>query len=309
MGDCISPAQVSDIATKDSSRIVGTIAKCLAANSPYIGVLGGGTFASGVSDEVRSVVQMPAAPGDSLAEPEFTNDSEICGSVGTQDLTDVQEFTYRLQSKRGFGPRVCVKKGYAAFKDSYLRSEDALAKLITQYINADIRAVTQKLSASKFIAKTGLGFFDCFAGGQETDIGIQYPQTLPDAAPSFDSLHAIARYLKEALFAEMFPASDKGMAHFRVFAEENMIERWRNETGVKEVLLAGVTGGYKFGETSLTGFSFESAPAYRGLAFARDQRPLRALGFKVNGDVNFVNPLVTISNPTKKTAYSKVNPE
>lgn len=307
-GDCITPAQLSDIATKDSSRIVGSIAKCLAANSPYINVFRGGTFASGVSDEVRSVVQMPAAPGDSLAEPEFTNDTEICGSAGTQELTDVTEFTYRLQSKRGFGPRVCVKKGYSAFKDSYLRSEDSISKLLTQYINADIRAVTTRLSASKFVAKTGLGFFDAFTGGEETDISIQFPDVLPDSAPSFKALHKIARYMKEALFAEMFPAGGKSQAHFRVIAEEDVIEGWRNETGVKDSIIALTEGGFKMGETMLTSFSFESSPAYRGLAFATDQRPQRALGFKENGDLDLVNPVITVSNPSKNTAYSKANP-
>ena len=308
MGDCITPAQISDIASRDTTRIVGSIAKVLAANSPYINLLDGGTFASGVSDEVRSVVQLPAAPGDSLAEPEFINDTELCGTVGKQDLTDVTEYVYRLKGKRGFGPRVCVKKGYSAFKDSYLRSEDALAKLITQYINADIRAQTVKLSASKFVCKSGLGFYDCFEGGDEDDLGVQFPNIIPDAPPTFKAMHKLARFLKEALFAEMFPAGDKGMAHFRVIAEEDVFEAWRNELAVKEVLLSFVQGSYQLGETSMKGYSYSTAPAFRGLAFASDQRPLRALGFLPNGDLEYVNPVKIIKDPVKNTAYAKVNP-
>lgn len=309
MGDCITPDEISDIASKDTSRIVGSIAKTLAANSPYMALLKGGVFASGTSDEVRSVVQLQAAPGDSLAEPTFVNDTEICGQVGATDLSDVAEFTYRLQSKRGQGPRVCVKKGFSAFKDSYLRSEDSLAKNVTQYVNADIRAQLTRKSASKFVCKTGLGFQEAFVGGQETDIDIQWDDSiLPDAAPSFKAIHAIARYMKEALFAEMFPAGDKGMAHFRIIAESDVIESWRAETGVNETLLAFVQGGYQLGEKSLSSYSFESSPAYRGLAFGTDQRPQRALGFNEDGDLDLVDPVVRIPNVGKNTSYSKANP-
>lgn len=308
MGDCITPAELSDIASKDTTRIQGTIAKCLAANSPYMAILKGGVFESGLSDEVKSIVQMQAAPGDSLAEPSFVNDTEVCGTSGAQDLSDVAEYTYRLQSKRGFGPRVCVKKGYAAFKSSYLASEDSLAKLITQYINADIRAQLTRKSASKFVCSTALEFNEAFKGGQETDIDIQFGDDLPNAAPSFKAVHAIARYIKEALFAEMFPAGDKGQAHFRIIAESDVIEAWRAETGVNSTLLAFVSGGYQLGDKALSSYSFETAPAYRGLAFATDQRPQRALGFKENGDLDLVNPVVLVPNVGKNTSSAKVNP-
>jgi hypothetical protein len=307
MGDCITPATISDIAQKDTSRIVGTVAKCLAANSPYMAVLKGGVFASGLSDEVRSIVQLQAAPGDSLAEPTFTNDTEVCGTAGTQELTDATEFSYRLQSKRGTGPRVCVKKGYAAFKDSYLRAEDSLAKLITQYVNADIRAQLTRKSASKFVCKAGSGFFTNFKGGTEADIGVSFGSTVPDSAPSFKAIHAIARYMREALFAEMFPAGDKGQAHFRIIAEQDVIEAWRNETGVNTTLLSFVNGGYQLGEKALSSYSFESAPAYRGLAFATDQRPLRATGL-TDGFPTLINPVVTVTDGATNTKYAKANP-
>ena len=137
---CDDPSQISDIASKDTNRIVGTVAKALAANSVYMNVIGGGVFPSGVSDAIRSVVQMQAAPGDSLAIPTFVCDTDICGNQGIQDLTDTVEFTLRLESFRGRGPNICVKKGYAAFKGSYVMAEDSMKKLVTQYVNSDIRA-------------------------------------------------------------------------------------------------------------------------------------------------------------------------
>lgn len=308
MGDCISPATLSDIASKDTNRIVGRIAESLVGNTPFINLLDGGTFASGTSDTQKSVVQMPAAPGDSLAVPTFVDYQSACGTNGTQDLTDVIEFTYNLESKRGSGPRVCVNKGYSAFKGSYVMAEDSLTKLITQYINADIRAQLYLRSASKFVAASGYDFTSLFTGGEHTDLSVKFANILPNAPMSFKSLHTLSRFLREALFADMWPAGGQGQEHFRFIGGSSQIEAFRAELGVRTDALYLASGRYRFGEATLQGYSFESSPAYRGLSFAVDQTPLRATGFNVDGTLALVNPRITVANPAKNTAYSKVNP-
>lgn len=311
MGDCISPATLSEIASKDTNRLIGQIAGALAANSPFIGVLGGGTFAQGVSDTQKTVVQQQAAPGDSLAVPTFVCDLDICGTQGLQDLTGVTEFEIRLESKRGFGPRVCVKKGYSSFKGSYMMAEDSLKKLIVQYVNSDVRAQLYLRSASKFNAVAGYDFNSLFTGGSETDLGVIFAgggALLPTGPVTFKTIHTIARYLKEALFAEMFPAGGKAQAHFKVIGSSDIIESFRAEVGVENVLIALTTGGYKLGENSLSAYSWETSPAYRGIAFATDQRPLRATGINVDGSLALVDPVVVVTNATNNTAYAKVNP-
>jgi hypothetical protein len=311
MGDCISPAALSEIASKDTSRLVGSIAKTLAANSPFLNVLSGGVFQSNISDEQRTVVQQQAAPGDSLAVPTFVCDTEICGQVGQQDLTGTTEFTIRLESKRGFGPRICVKKGYSSFKGSYLMAEDSLRKLITQYINSDIRAQLYLRSASKFNAVAGFDFNSLFTGGSETDVGVLFAGAgalLPTGQITFKAVHAIARYLKDALFADMFPASGKAQMHFRFIGSSDIIESFRAEIGVENVLCCLTQGSFKLGEVALSAFSFESSPAYRGIAFATDQRPLRATGFNPDGTLALVDPVVVITDACKNRAYAKANP-
>jgi len=305
-GQCLTPATLSDIARKDTSRLTGTIAKALAANSVFINLIGGGVFPSGVSDEIRTSVQMQAAPGDSTALPTFVCDTELCGTVGLQDLTDAVDFTARLESKRGFGPRVCVKKGYAAFKSSYLAAEDAMKKLVTQYVNSDIRAQLYLRSASKFNATKGYDFNSLFTGGNETDVGVKFTPLNPTGPVSFKAVHAIARYMKEALFAETFGEGSKGM--FRFIGSADIVESFRAETGVKEVLIALTSGSFRLGEVALTGYSFEESPAYRGISFAVDQRPLRASAISGSGVPTLVDPVVIVSNATKNTAYAKVNP-
>lgn len=304
---CNDPDAISDIASKDTNRIVGSIAKALAANSVYMNVIGGGTFPSNTSDAIRSIVQLQAAPGDSLALPTFVCDTEICGQSGVQDLTDTVEFTLRLESFRGRGPNVCVKQGYASFQGSYTMAEDSLKKNVTQYINADIRAQLYLRSASKFTANANYDFNSLFTGGLPQDLGVKFAPLLPTGPMTFKALHYIARYIREVLFAEWF-ASDKGMPHFRFIGGSDQIEYFRSEVGVQNVMVALTTGGYKLGETTLSAYSFEQSPAYRGLAFGVDQRPLRASGFNADGTLALIDPVTVVSNPTRNTAYAKPNP-
>lgn len=305
MADCIeTPAEISDFASKDTNRLVGTIAKALAANSPFVNSIGGGTFASGVSDTVRSVVQMQAAPGDSLAEPTFAADTSVCGTVGDEDLTDTVDFTYTLETKRGRGPRVCVKQGYAAFRDSYTRAEQSLGDLITQYINADIRFQLQKRSGSKFVCATGYSFNDLFTGGTEV-LNTSYVDITPDAQLTFKTVHRIARHLREVLFAPMYGAG--AGAHFKLIGGTELIESFREEAGVNDVLTSLTQGSFKLGETVLTGYSWDAAVGYRGIALAGDQRPLRASAV-VDGVPTWVDPLTNVADNAKNTAYGKANP-
>jgi len=308
MAECVSAETLSDISKKDTSRLVGTIAKSLAANSPFVNILEGGTFPSGTSEEIRTSVQLQAAPGDSLAVPTFVCDTDLCGTQGLQDLTDSVDFTARLESKRGKGPRVCVKKGYASYKSAYLAAEDSLKKLVTQYINADVRAQLYLRSASKFNATAGYDFNSLFTGGTETDLGVKFAPVLPTGPLSFKALHYLARYMKENLFADMFEAGSDGQMNFRCIFGSDQLNLFREESGTKDVLLSFVNGSYKFGETALRGYSFETAGAYRGLSFGVDQRPLRASGFDGSGNLVLIDPLITVADASKNTAYAKVNP-
>lgn len=309
MGDCITPAQISELAQKDTQRLVGNIAKALAYNAPFMGVIGGGMFPSGVSDEIKSTVQMQAAPGDSLALPTFSCDTDVCGTQGIQDLTDAVNFTTRLETKRGFGPRICVKKGFAAYKGSYMAAEDSLKKLIVQYVNADIRAQLYLRSASKFVAAAGYDFDSIWTGGNETDLGVKFANVLPTGPMTFKALHYIARHMREVLLADWFSGDgNKGMPHFRFIGSSDQVEYFRTETGVQNVMIALTQGSYKLGENTLSAYSFETSPAYRGIAFGVDQRPLRATGFNADGTLNLVDPVLTVTNATKNTAYAVANP-
>lgn len=306
MADCNTPEAISDFATKDSTRIVGTIAKALAANSPFLNVLNGGTFEAGVSDTVRSVIQMEANPGNSHTNPAFVADTDIAGTLGLESQVATVDFTYSLKSLRGRGPRVDVKKGFAAFKGSYTMAEDALKKDVTQVLNADIKYQLLNQSASKFVAATGQPFGTLFTGGEPTDIGIGFVDIEPTGQMSFAALHKIVRHARENLLAENFEGGAGGYA--RVICSSDLLDRFREEAGVKEVLMALTTGSYKLGESVLTAYQWESGAVYRGIQFGVDQRPYRCNTINSDGTVTLINPRVAVDSPTPNKSYSKTNP-
>jgi hypothetical protein len=306
MADYLATADLSDIATKDVNRLVGSIAKALAFKSPYIGLIKGGTWKNGISDTVRTATQEQAMPGDSLAVPTFYDDVAMCDGASSTESVATTEYSYSLGTKRGHGPKVCVKQGRAAFKDSYLRAENSLADLITQYINSDIRAQLYLRSGAKFVAAKGYSFEDLFTGGPG-QISVPFaPIPAADVVPlSFKALHRLARYLNEVLLGEMFEGGKVGGANYRFVCGNDQLEYLRESSGVENKLVAYVQGGYKLGEVALKAFSFEESPAYRGISFGADQRPLRASTI-VNGVPTLVNPVVGVA--TTKGIAPRANP-
>lgn len=312
MADCITPYVAQQIATKDANRLLGQIAKALAINSPFVNVLDGGVLPSGVSDVVRSVIQEQALAGDSLVNPTFTNTSAITDTsspVLSSETTATTEYTYRLQTKRGKGPKIPVKGAYAAYKGSYLMAEDALKKLITQYYNADVRWNLLSQSGVKYVAADpALYTFSQAITGGESQISVAFA-AIPAASIaqlSFKALHKIARYMSEVLLVEKWPDRN-GEGSYRFIGGSDIIEAMRNESGVKEVLIALTTGGFKFGEQSLTSYQWEHSVSYRGITMGIDQRPLRAnvitpgTHFPV-----FIEPQVSVATTTGNAA--RTNP-
>jgi len=309
MADCITPYTAQAIATKDSNRVLGQIAKALAINSPFVNILDGGVLPAGVSDTVRSVIQEQALPGDSLINPVFTATKDLCAPGTVVDNVATTEYTYSLGTKRGRGPKICVKGAYAAYKGSYLMAEDALKKVITQYYNADVRYTLLSRSGVKFVAADPAQFtFAQMLTGGESQIDVAFANITEAAIAqlTFKTVAKLGRYMHEVLLSEQFEDGTGGQ-HYRFIGGPDIVESFRAETGVKEVLIALTTGGFKFGSESLTKYQWETNVAYRGITMGIDQRPLRASG--VNPTTKFPNliePYTSVA--TTNGNASRVNP-
>jgi hypothetical protein len=111
MGDClISPQQAIDFANRDVSRLVGNITLLLMRRAPYADVLDGGVFENGISDEQRNIVMERPILNQSLVTPVFFNDVDSCAELGQVAETGSTEYTTKLGTIRGRGPKVCVKQ-------------------------------------------------------------------------------------------------------------------------------------------------------------------------------------------------------
>jgi len=288
---------------------MGQIAKALALNSPFVNVLDGGVLPAGVSDTVRSVIQEQALAGDSLVNPAFVATKDLCCPGTTTEQTATTEYTYSLGTKRGRGPKICVKGAYAAYKGSYLMAEDSLKKLITQYYNADVRYTLLSRSGVKYVCSDPAvySFSQSLTGG-ESQIDTAFA-AIPEAniaQLSFKTLHKIARYMHEVLLVEGFEEGG-GNFHYRFIGGSDIIEEFRTELNVKEVLIALTTGGFKFGEKALTSYAWESNVAYRGIVMGIDQRPLRWSSIDpVAHFPVFVEPQVSVATTTGNAA--RTNP-
>ena len=312
MADCVvTPYSASQIATKDQNRVQGLIAKALAINSPFVNVLDGGVMPAGVSDTVRSVIQEQALAGDSLVNPTFVATASLCGPGDSTESVATTEYTYALATKRGRGPKICVKGAYAAYKGSYLMAQDSLAKLITQYYNSDIRYQLLSASGLKFtVVESAAGALSTGLAGGASQINVAWNNIAQaDIGPlDFPTLHQLARHMHEVNLTEMFNDGTNDQ-HYKFIGGSGIIESFRNSLGsdadVNNTLRAITTGSFKYGEQSLRGYSWESSTAYRGVVFGVDQRPLRATSV-VAGQPVYVEPFIGVQ--TTNGIASRANP-
>jgi hypothetical protein len=295
--ECIDLSAANNFAAKDTNRIVGQIAKTLARKSPYINVLDGGTLPN-VSETVRSVVQEIAYPNSvtNIAAPAFTDDATMCGQGALADEVGSTEYTFKLESLRGRGPRVCVKTARTAFKNAYLQAQIALEKTILQIINADIRYQLQYQCGIKYVVKAASAFGSNVLGDMQA-INTTYGAStnLPTGDLNFRTLYRLGSFLREEMLAEPFTTADGEF--FKVIASADAIEKLRNDADVKEDLNYLSAGSFKLGEESIKGYQFQG---YRGFAFGIDQQPLRFNTLTAQGRPNFISPIVKADASTGK---------
>lgn len=292
----INPALAADFAAKDTNRIQGSIGKVLVRRSPWLNILSGGNI-SNDSDTVRSVVQERAVSNISLAEPEFVDDTTQCGECGDSLEVGETEYSYSLQTLRGEGPLVCVKTARTAFKDSYLRAQEALEHKIVEIMNADVRATLLRRSGVKYNVNSTLGFNTNLTGDAQ-QIDTLFNQTEPDAPLNFDTLYRLLEFEVEEMLTDTFESSSGMIATF--IGSNSILDAFRKELDVRNDLRYLTTGRYKLGEMSLTAYQWEGP--YKGIAFGRDPQPLRATGFYTSG-AKIGQPILV--NPESSVATSK----
>ena len=99
MACVITSDQAAQVFATQANRLYGMIGSSLAVEVPYISVLEKGTFPAAVAAQLTSVIQGRAAPGDSLVQPTFANQVDVCDNGGQIDQNGTNQYNYAAKIK------------------------------------------------------------------------------------------------------------------------------------------------------------------------------------------------------------------
>lgn len=302
MADCLSVLQANDFLSKDVNRISGLIARSLAINSPWLNIIDTGTFASGVSDIQRSIVQEAVAPVLSQAQPNWGSFS--CTTTPNNIVTGSTEYQYTPQMYWERGPKICVTQAFSAFKNAIRMTEMAISDHVITLWNSWIRYQLFLQSGTKVIAdSTATSLGAIIASG----LGTNFPTGhTPNSPITFKFLKGLANYMRHVLLAgDQFQWSSGMMKHYRFISDQSTIDALRNEADVRSDLRYLAAGANKPAVEALWEYSWEGP--YQGIAFGVDQSITRVSGINTaNGTVTFVEPFISL--PASKGVKRAINP-
>lgn len=295
----ITSDQAAQVFASQTNRLYGMIGQSLAVEVPYISVLEKGTFPASVAQQLTSVIQGRAAPGDSLVAPTFTDAVDMCDGNGLVDQNGTNQYVYQARIKNGRSEKICWSNGFHAFSGSLMAEFNAIQQLVSEYINADVRWQMFTRSGVKAVVKSGVSFYGTISGGYN-QIDTPVPAIESDGRLTYSLLQRYSGFMREILKVRSFGA---GMsATLRFIGSWEILEALRSDlggaAGTNAVLHGPLSplaaGGDRMATESLKSYAF--TPEFRGISLGKDQMPLRA---NWNGaGYTFVEPQVAQAGST-----------
>lgn len=278
----------SGIASQVSVLRSDTI-RYIALNDPYANLVDGGTTPNNMGEEIRTLVTNRMVTNQSLTAPSFNPTIDACGTVGPKAEFGQTIFSTRLETMRGQGPTICLNQSRYAVLDSYRIAEQNLKDGVKSLNAADIRSQLLVLSGVKAVLKATATSLGQILTGGYNQVAVDFLGGLPTSPVSHKFLVALANYMRDNLSPEFF---GDGAGQFFVFiSSSDQTEVLRNEAGLKQELLAFVTGNDKGVGDALKKYAFIDYP-YRGIKLAIDQQPLRFNEVDADGFPVLIEPLV-----------------
>src|SRR6478609_4713877 len=261
----------------------------IALNDPYANVVEGGTTPNHMGEQIRTLVTNRQVTNQSLTQPAFNPTIEACGTVGPKSEFGQTVFSTQLETLRGQGPTICLNQSRYAVLDSYRIAEQNLKDAIKALNSADIRAQLLNLSGVKAVLKSTATNLGQILTGGYNHVAVNFLGGLPTSPVSHKFLVALSNYMRDNLSPEYF---GDGSGQFVVFiSSSDQTEALRNEAGLKQELLAFVTGNDKGVGDALKRYAFIDYP-YRGIKLAIDQQPLRFNTVNGNGFPVLIESLI-----------------
>jgi hypothetical protein len=278
----------SGIASQVSILRADTI-RYIALNDPYANLVDGGTTPNNMGEEIRTLVTNRMVTNQSLTRPDFNPTIDACGTVGPKAEFGQTIFSTRLETLRGQGPTICLNQSRYAVIDSYRIAEQNLKDAVKALNAADIRSQLLTLSGVKAVLKANATNLGQILTGGYNQVAVDFLGGVPTSPVSHKFLVNLSNYMRDNLSPQMF---GDGAGQFFVFiASSDQVEVLRNEAGLKQELLAFVTGNDKGVGDSLKKYAWIDYP-YRGIKLAIDQQPLRFNDVDASGFPVLIEPLI-----------------
>lgn len=254
------------------SPLRNELIRYVALNNPYANLVEGGSTPNNMGEEIRTLVTNRMVTNQSLVLPAFNPTIEQCGIKGPVAEFGQTVFTTKLETMRGRGPVICVNQARYSVLESYRIAEQNLKDAINAISAADIRAQLLALSGVKAVLYSGASNLGQILTGGYNEVAVPFKGGLPTSPVSHKFLVALSNYMRDNLSPEYF---GDGAGQFVVFiSSSEQTEVLRNEAGLKQELLAFVTGNDKGVGDALKKYAFIDYP-YRGIKLAIDQQPIR----------------------------------
>ncbi len=285
----LDPADYSAGIANQVSKLRAEAIRYVALNDPYANVVEGGTTTNNSGETIRTLVTNRMVTNQSLTAPAFSASIEQCGTVGPKAEFGQTEFTTSMETLRGQGPTICLNQARYAVLDSYNIAQQNLKDGIKSLNSADIRSNLLILSGTKVVAKAAATSLGQIMTGGYNQVNVDFLGGLPTSPVSHKFLVALSHYMRDNLSPEFF--GDGAGQHFIFISSSTQTEVLRNEAGVKQDVLALVTGNDKASQDVLKKYAFIEYP-YRGIKLGIDQQPLRFNVVNGDGFPTLIEPLV-----------------
>jgi hypothetical protein len=261
----------------------------IAISDPYANLIEGGTTPNNMGEEIRTLVTNRMVTNQSLTAPAFNPTIDACGTVGPKAEFGQTVFTTRLETMRGQGPTICLNQSRFAVIDSYRIAEQNLKDGVKSLNAADIRSQLLTLSGAKVVLKSSATSLGQILTGGYNQVAVDFLGGVPTSPVSHKFLVVLTNYMRDNLSPE--PFGDGAGAFFVFISSSDQTEALRNEAGLKQELLAFVTGNDKGVGDSLKKYAWIDYP-YRGIKLAIDQQPLRFNEVDSDGFPVLIEPLI-----------------
>lgn len=284
----LTNADYNDGIASQNPVLRNEIIRFIALNDPYSNIMDGGTTQSNAGDTIRTLVTNRLVTNQSLTQPVFADAINVCGTIGAAAEFGQTEFITKVENLRGKGPTICVKQARNSVIESFNIAGQNLKDAIRSVMSADNRNQILVKSGVKAVLKSGATSLSQILTGGYNQVAVPFLGGLPTSPVSHKFLVTLSNYMRDNLSPEFF---GDGAGQFFVFiSSSDMTEALRNQAGLKQELLAFVTGNDKGVGDALKKYAFIDYP-YRGIKLAIDQQPLRFNTVNAQGFPNLIEPL------------------